>query len=49
MNLYLLIFLKLMAIFLVNNDLDLVIEKARPDVMVDFTNPQAVFNNAKLL
>lgn len=32
---------------LVNNDLDLVIEKTRPDVMVDFTNPQAVFNNAK--
>lgn len=32
---------------LIKNDLDLVIEEARPDVMVDFTNPQAVFNNAK--
>ncbi len=31
----------------IQNDLDLVIEQARPDVMVDFTNPQAVFNNAK--
>ncbi len=32
---------------LIQNDLDLVIETTRPDVMVDFTNPQAVFNNAK--
>lgn len=31
----------------IQNDLDLVIEMAKPDVMVDFTNPQAVFNNAK--
>ncbi|MDD3879296.1 MAG: 4-hydroxy-tetrahydrodipicolinate reductase [Syntrophomonas sp.] len=29
------------------NDLDLVLERFRPDVMVDFTNPQAVFNNAR--
>lgn len=31
----------------VNNDLDKLIEMARPDVMVDFTNPQAVYNNTK--
>lgn len=33
---------------LIQNDLDLVIENTKPDVMVDFTNPQAVFNNAKI-
>lgn len=32
---------------LVDNDLDRLIETARPDVMVDFTNPQAVYNNTK--
>jgi len=31
----------------VDNDLDRLIETARPDVMVDFTNPQAVYNNVK--
>ncbi|QGT99659.1 4-hydroxy-tetrahydrodipicolinate reductase [Candidatus Syntrophocurvum alkaliphilum] len=29
------------------NDLDRIIAKTKPDVMVDFTNPQAVFNNVK--
>lgn len=33
--------------FNIDNDLDLLIEKSRPDVMIDFTNPQAVYNNAK--
>lgn len=32
---------------LLNNDLELVIQQTKPDVVVDFTNPQAVFNNAK--
>ncbi len=31
----------------INNDLDKLIETTRPDVMVDFTNPQAVYNNTK--
>lgn len=31
----------------INNDLDQLIESVRPDVMVDFTNPQAVYNNSK--
>lgn len=31
----------------VNNDLDSLLETVRPDVMVDFTNPQAVYNNSK--
>lgn len=31
----------------VYNDLDQLIETVRPDVMVDFTNPQAVYNNSK--
>lgn len=31
----------------VENDLDLVLEKSRPDVIVDFTNPQAVYNTAR--
>lgn len=31
----------------VNNDLDRLIETVRPDIMIDFTNPQAVYNNAK--
>lgn len=31
----------------INNDLDILIENVRPDVMVDFTNPQAVYNNSK--
>lgn len=31
----------------VHNDLDQLIETTRPDVMVDFTNPQAVYNNSK--
>jgi 4-hydroxy-tetrahydrodipicolinate reductase len=31
----------------VDNDLDQVIHTVQPDVMVDFTNPQAVFANAK--
>ena len=31
----------------INNDLDKLIEISRPDVMVDFTNPQAVYNNSK--
>lgn len=31
----------------INNDLDRLIESTRPDVMVDFTNPQAVYNNSK--
>ncbi|NLJ72924.1 MAG: 4-hydroxy-tetrahydrodipicolinate reductase [Syntrophomonadaceae bacterium] len=29
------------------NDLEAVIKDTKPDIMVDFTNPQAVFNNAK--
>ncbi|MEN6349189.1 MAG: 4-hydroxy-tetrahydrodipicolinate reductase [Syntrophomonas sp.] len=29
------------------NDLDKALEELRPQVMVDFTNPQAVFNNAR--
>jgi len=33
--------------FKVENDLDRLIEMTRPDMMVDFTNPQAVYNNAK--
>jgi len=32
----------------VEKDLESVIEKASPDVMIDFTNPQAVFNNSKV-
>lgn len=32
---------------LVENDLDKVIEKSSPRVMIDFTNPQAVFNNTR--
>lgn len=31
----------------VENDLDRLIEKTQPNIMVDFTNPQAVYNNAK--
>jgi len=31
----------------VSNDLEQLIETVRPDVMVDFTNPQAVYNNSK--
>lgn len=31
----------------VENDLDRVIEKNKPQVMIDFTNPQAVFNNTR--
>ena len=31
----------------VGNDLDKVIEKTNPRVMIDFTNPQAVFNNTR--
>ncbi|MGR6835677.1 4-hydroxy-tetrahydrodipicolinate reductase [Syntrophomonas erecta] len=31
----------------VDNDLDELIARVKPDVMVDFTNPQAVFNNAR--
>jgi len=31
----------------VESDLDQLIAAARPDVMVDFTNPQAVFNNTR--
>ncbi|MGS0764696.1 4-hydroxy-tetrahydrodipicolinate reductase [Syntrophomonas curvata] len=31
----------------IENDLDRVIEKTRPQAMIDFTNPQAVFNNAR--
>ncbi len=31
----------------VDNDLDRLLETVRPDVMIDFTNPQAVYNNAK--
>ncbi len=31
----------------IENDLDRLIEDARPDIMVDFTNPQAVYNNTK--
>lgn len=31
----------------VANDLDQLITAVRPDVMVDFTNPQAVFNNTR--
>ena len=31
----------------VENDLDQVIEKTKPQVMIDFTNPQAVFNNTR--
>lgn len=31
----------------VSNDLDQVIRDTSPDVMIDFTNPQAVFNNAR--
>ncbi len=32
---------------LVENELETAIDKLKPDVMVDFTNPQAVFNNTK--
>ncbi|MEA1961447.1 MAG: 4-hydroxy-tetrahydrodipicolinate reductase [Bacillota bacterium] len=32
---------------MVDNDLDLLIDRTQSDVLVDFTNPQAVFNNAK--
>jgi len=31
----------------VDSDLDHLLETARPDVMIDFTNPQAVYNNTK--
>jgi 4-hydroxy-tetrahydrodipicolinate reductase len=31
----------------IENDLDRVIAKTKPQAMVDFTNPQAVFNNAR--
>lgn len=31
----------------VENDLDRVIAKTKPQAMIDFTNPQAVFNNAR--
>ena len=31
----------------VERDLDEVIDRTQPDVMIDFTNPQAVFNNSK--
>ncbi|HZK43623.1 MAG TPA: 4-hydroxy-tetrahydrodipicolinate reductase [Syntrophomonadaceae bacterium] len=31
----------------IQNDLEMVIEKEKPDILIDFTNPQAVFNNAK--
>lgn len=30
-----------------SNDLEAVIKEAKPDVLIDFTNPQAVFNNAR--
>jgi len=29
-------------------ELEILLEKVKPDVMVDFTNPQSVFNNARL-
>lgn len=32
----------------IQTDLDKVIEEAKPNAIVDFTNPQAVFNNAKI-
>ena len=32
----------------VENDLEKVLQTVHPDVMVDFTNPQAVFANAKM-
>ena len=32
---------------LVDNDLDALIERSQPDLLVDFTNPQAVYNNAR--
>lgn len=31
----------------VENDLDAVLIRTKPDIMIDFTNPQAVFSNAK--
>lgn len=31
----------------VDNDLDHMLDTVQPDVMIDFTNPQAVYNNAK--
>ncbi|MDD2585582.1 MAG: 4-hydroxy-tetrahydrodipicolinate reductase [Syntrophomonadaceae bacterium] len=31
----------------VENDLDAVLARIKPDIMIDFTNPQAVFSNAK--
>lgn len=31
----------------VDNDLDHVLATVQPDIMIDFTNPQAVYNNAK--
>jgi 4-hydroxy-tetrahydrodipicolinate reductase len=31
----------------VENDLDSLVKEAKPDVMIDFTNPQAVYNNVK--
>ncbi len=35
------------SLWKVDNDLDRLLETARPDVMIDFTNPQAVYNNTK--
>lgn len=34
-------------VMLLENDLDKALEQAQPHVMVDFTNPQAVFNNVR--
>jgi len=31
----------------IDKDLDQLIDRVKPDVMIDFTNPQAVFNNSK--
>lgn len=33
----------------VEKDLEQILERERPDIVVDFTNPQAVFNNARLI
>lgn len=32
----------------IGNDLESIINQTKPDVLIDFTNPQAVFNNARL-
>jgi len=35
-------------VFTVDTDLNQAIQRTRPDVLIDFTNPQSVFSNAKI-